>query len=974
MSELRLDDFDAYFTAVHGVPPFPWQGRLLRQVVQHGWPPVLDLPTGSGKTAVLDVALFHLALDTTSEPRRAPIRIVLVVDRRTVVDQAFDRATKIGAAIEKASTATLRAISERLSALSGGKPLHVALLRGGIVRDDEWARSPVQPVIALSTVDQVGSRLLFRGYGVSHSMRPIHAGLLGNDTLFVLDEVHLAEPFRQTLTAIQDRYRRWAERPLPDRWRVTSMSATASHRESAPFQLDEADRSHPVLRRRLEARKPVRLVEVRVTGDSAARMARFADHLAEAAAPPADIPGAAIAVVVNRVRTAHLVFERIRKTHGETAVVHLLTGRMRPLDREGIEAEIKQRSGAGRRPRVPEDGKPTIVVSTQCIEAGADLDFDVLITECASFDALKQRFGRLNRLGDVARCLGAVLVRADQLDARDPIYGDALAATWTFLGSRAKPGPQPTVDFGIGSADIRIEDAGDFVAPLADAPVLLPAYLDTWVQTSPVPDPDPDISLWLHGPGRSEPEVQIVWRADIDQPRLEGAAASDDALEHLREQVEVCPPTTIEALSVPLSAARRWLANAGSDDVGDVEGLKTSDDEDLLLGRPALAWRGEDSVVVSGRGIEPGDTLVVPSAYGGLRNRNWAPDSGGPVSDIGDRAASRSGRYRVLRLHEAVWRWTLEGLGATPVGIPSPPQPTEDPDGEMPTDDALDAWLSETAPLLPQGWLSEIMSSFTIPRNRRVLRLTGDGQPGVDGSVYYAVVARRRGQTTTEDEVSSFTGAAVSLWDHLAGVGALARDFAGRCGLPPETMGAVELAGRRHDIGKADPRFQLLLHGGNTFKAAVAPELLAKSGLSPLDRAARTRARLRSGYPRGCRHELMSAALLLSSPAALPPTSELDLDLVLHLVSSHHGWGRPLAPIVFDEDPREIAWESGDTRLRMRSDHGLERLDSGVSDRFFRLVRRYGWFGLAWLEAILRLADHRQSEREQTETEGKTHE
>jgi len=68
----------------------------------------------------------------------------------------------------------------------------VARLRGGILRDDGWARIPSQPTIITSTVDQLGSRLLFRGYGHSLLAAPIFAGLAANDSLIILDEARCA--------------------------------------------------------------------------------------------------------------------------------------------------------------------------------------------------------------------------------------------------------------------------------------------------------------------------------------------------------------------------------------------------------------------------------------------------------------------------------------------------------------------------------------------------------------------------------------------------------------------------------------------------------------------------------------------------------------------------------------------------------------------------------------------------------------
>lgn len=43
-----------------------------------------------------------------------------------------------------------------------------------------------------------GSRLLFRGYGTSRTMRSMEAGLLAYDTVLVADEAHLSRQLLET--------------------------------------------------------------------------------------------------------------------------------------------------------------------------------------------------------------------------------------------------------------------------------------------------------------------------------------------------------------------------------------------------------------------------------------------------------------------------------------------------------------------------------------------------------------------------------------------------------------------------------------------------------------------------------------------------------------------------------------------------------------------------------------------------------
>jgi CRISPR-associated endonuclease/helicase Cas3 len=189
-------DFAAYLRALWGRDPLPWQQMLAERVASGEWPQALDLPTASGKTACIDIAVYALAAQAHRPlaERTAPRRIWFV-DRRIVVDEAFERASKIADKLARATAGPLKEVADRLRALSGTeRPLAVGRLRGGILRDDGWARIPSQPAVITSTVDQVGSRLLFRGYWHSLLAAPIFAGLAANDSLIILDEAHCVVP------------------------------------------------------------------------------------------------------------------------------------------------------------------------------------------------------------------------------------------------------------------------------------------------------------------------------------------------------------------------------------------------------------------------------------------------------------------------------------------------------------------------------------------------------------------------------------------------------------------------------------------------------------------------------------------------------------------------------------------------------------------------------------------------------------
>ena len=375
---------------VLGVPePFPWQRALLDRMLGGTLPRVVDVPTGLGKTAVIAIWLVARAAGAN-----VPRRLVYVVDRRAVVDQATTVAEGLREIVEQdpALKAALR--------LDVRQPLPISTLRGQFLDNREWLADPSAPAIVLGTVDMVGSRLLFEGYGVSPRMRPYHAGLLGADTLVVLDEAHLVPPFEHLIRAIAGRVatglgaREPALNALVPELHLLSLSATSRPTPDA-LALTAADRAHPMVARRLAARKELVIRAEVSAGDLPEHLAAEAWKLADAGAKPIRC-----IVFCDRRDDARLVAELLAKRAGKTTPIdiELFVGGRRIWERTEAARWLRERGFIAGPAAAPD--KPAFVIATSAGEVGVDLDADHMVSDLVAWERMVQRLGRVNRRGD----------------------------------------------------------------------------------------------------------------------------------------------------------------------------------------------------------------------------------------------------------------------------------------------------------------------------------------------------------------------------------------------------------------------------------------------------------------------------------------------------------------------------------------------------------------------------------------------
>ncbi len=341
-----METYSEFFRRVCGRAAFPYQEWFQEDQSKYR---ILAVPTGMGKTdAVLCDWLY----------RKPTTRLVYCLPGRALTKQIFD--------VAKARSEIACPDIQVLELMGGSEDLDLQL-------------GPHEPAILIGTQDILISRALNRGYARSPFRWPIDFALLNNDASWIFDEVQLLGDSLATgaqLAGLRDRFQTFGETPTV--WMSATLDARWLHTPDfsaklSVTELTEEDFEIDLLRNRYEATKILAKAE---GCDTPKELAQFA------AAEHKD--GTLTLLIVNRVERAQETWDELVKLGVKSPL--LLHSRFRPDDRSRSADKLKQ-------------GLTGIVVSTQVVEAGIDIDADLMVTDVAPWSSLVQRFGRVNRAG-----------------------------------------------------------------------------------------------------------------------------------------------------------------------------------------------------------------------------------------------------------------------------------------------------------------------------------------------------------------------------------------------------------------------------------------------------------------------------------------------------------------------------------------------------------------------------------------------
>lgn len=916
-----------------GFQPFRWQQRLLHCFLDANLPEAVDVPTGLGKTSVMALWLIALA-----EGTNLPRRLAYVVDRRAVVDQATRFAERLRENMDGDFAA-------KLGLMDGGK-LPISTLRGGFADNRDWLQDPSKPAIVVGTIDMVGSRLLFEGYGVSRNMRPYHAGFLGVDTLVVLDEAHLCPPFEALLQQIaNDHEGRFGPRDgaadAAPPFRLMSLSATGRETSKThSFQLAEEDKQEPLVGQRLSAVKRLAIWECEDTK-------KLPDEIAKCAIEHGCDPPTRVLVFCDRRTDAIKVKEHIDKAlkpktgarAKENEAGHhseLLVGARRAYERRKLESWLEDHGflgGAGSPPDAP-----TFLVATSAGEVGVDLDADHMVCDLVAFERMVQRLGRVNRRGGEGRealidvfAVSESPPKKPKPDANKNTQAKYERELSNFNAHKAREEVLHLLDgsnmegrhnanfYGIDTLKSNptcreMVESATTRAPLY--PALTRPHLDAWSMTSlRQHEGRTEVAPWLRGwEEEDEPQTEVVWRSHLPV-RRDGDAEAVAPAAMVARFLRCAPVHASEKLETSHGHVVEWLFKR----TGRIGKQQEKQHGHAQIEDNKIIGQGEVVALIANRAGE----LVASAKLGDLLH--W----------------TRPAKYRdgAARRERGDWERNLANatliLDARMAGLQDG-MLKEQSDAVVPTADIDEVW---------RGLLEDPERNRPMVKFRVEPLMAGEGGEGVreppqfenwrhvytvetdfnaDGTAHRGLAVYKWRDSGEDEDSRSFLSKEQSLEDHADEVADRARRFAQRLSLPEDETEALEIAARFHDDGKAAERWQ---------NAMGAP-----SDGRPY---AKTRGGGNWRFLEGYRHEFGS--LLKAEREDLPSATR---DLILHLIAAHHGNTRPLIRSEGCDEgpPSKLETKAGEAALR-----------------FAQLQKRYGPWGLAWREAILRAADQSAS-------------
>ena len=915
LPSITREEFGEFFAALNGGhDPFSWQEEVLNHICEYGvWPERINAPTGSGKSSVVDIHLFANALAAVGAAPRVPRRLCVTVGRRALVDSQATRADKIlgdmkdALADESGEPGILRRVAEALRSFQtrnddqGSDPFEVGHIRGELSNRNLPVTDISACAIIAATPDMYGSRALFRGYGSTKAARPRETALLTMDTVMVLDEAHMNRQLLHTTQRIAQLQKREADLGVPT-LQVVETTATPSTEDSDSTTLgvdiealdkpnDEKLHDRVYSHKELVLRpidkwdgKPGNSPTVNAAVDA------IMDFLARREAGESSKKAYTVGCIVNHVRTAISIKEALAKNKAlGKDEVQLLVGRKRPYDLENLQKDHPNLfSTRG-------DESVKVVVATQTLEVGIDVDFADLVTELAPASSLAQRFGRVNRLG--CRKDSKVVVI-------EPASGD--------LVKKDAP-PYKAVDLSnaygwleaLNGAENPSVNPAAMVKnpPVQSSPERLLYQRPEWPdllefsRTDENPYDEPDLDLWLHDSLDAETAMGGV----IVRDNLPSNTSA--AMEILK--TSYFAPSDRETFPANLKILQEIL------DYKDEHGVKPR--KFLYRQGEISLWQDADHGEESRQSLAPGDVLLLDMGSVPFTNQGIAVTQ--------RELPSKKEKLKAVPFPDDAKLYVYEKCA----------------DREEDFKEYLGLSPEEVAELLD--------TQSTDGKKRIASELSTEAEDGQEVISWYAVVTGKESVEGSDIAQELVLAAPVLLDDHQNDVAERTRQLAENLGLAPEFSEALELAAKYHDEGKRDLRFQQML-GADPEAGA-----LAKSGHRSVVEA--YRARSRSALPKGWRHEQLSALMVAASPEKVGEHP----DLVLRIIGCSHGHGRFSFSHDADFLLKE-GYQPEGTDYEALKEQATRLFNVGYWDNLMEQTSRtYGPYATAYLEAVERAAD-----------------